>query len=269
MQLTLNKILVTIVVWGLISMQLFAQFDKFCIEFHPSFLTGSKLQVDKADDGYTMCFQSNGINQQCAVPDSFAVVLEDFLSSCQCTNKTMINTILHKSVLQNGDTITEREICVETDGITVAGEIQFAGQIKPFQFWSPRKNDKNHELVALLFSLMNNSLTDTVIVNYQERLEQYFDFGLGLKKISDKPLQYKLYGGISEDKSEQLLNFFEKLPKNKPVYIDMSNFEGMGTMFDDDFLEVTEKHKHLFWIKCSPIAKKSLERAEIASNRIQ
>ncbi|MTK53554.1 hypothetical protein [Paludibacter sp.] len=261
--------LVTIIVLSLISIQLFTQFDKFCIEFHPSFLAGSKLQIEKEDDGYTMHFQSNEINQKCAVPDSFAVVLEDFLSSYQCAKKTMIDTILHKSVLQNGDTIIEREICFGNDGITVNGVIQLAEKIKSFQFWSPRKNDKNHELVALLFSLMSNSFTDTATVIYQERLEQYFDFGLGLKKIKDKPLQYKLYGSITEDKGEQLRSFFEKLPKNKLVYIDMSNFEGMGTMFEDDFLDVTETHKHLFWIKCSPIAKKMLERAEIASNRIQ
>ncbi|MEH0154520.1 hypothetical protein V6R21_10275 [Limibacter armeniacum] len=102
-----------------------------------------------------------------------------------------------------------------------------------------------------------------------EQLEQYFDFRLGLKKLSNDPLTYKLYGSISVDEADELYDFFDSLPIDKVVLIDMSNFNGMGTMFDEDFLELSESHKKVTWINCSKGAKDTLERSGIKSKRIK
>jgi hypothetical protein len=80
-------------------------------------------------------------------------------------------------------------------------------------------------------------------------------------------LTYKLYGSISSNELEELYVFFDSLPIDKEVNIDMSNFNGLGTMFDEDFLELSETHDLIRWVNCSEGAKRILKRAGINDDK--
>ncbi len=251
----------------LISMSSFAQFYKLSVDFHPSFLKKSKLIINSNINGYSIFINGDDFEESSNVPDSLCVVLENFFEQYDFSHKGSIDTIGQEKIVENGDTIIYYQLSMGTDGIDVYGELINKNRFRTFKFWSPDKLSKNHELVQLLFEIMYNSYSNTKTIDYLEQLEQYFDFGLGLRKLNDDPLTYKLYGSISANEVDELYAFFDSLPVDKKVYIDMSNFNGMGTMFDEDFLELSETHRLVTWINCSENAKMTLKRAEIKGNR--
>jgi hypothetical protein len=135
-----------------------------------------------------------------------------------------------------------------SDGIIVKGTLIQNNLTNKFAFWSPDKGTPNADLMLCVLDLMNRAFIDVAIVNYNEQLEQYFPHRLGVKKISDTPLMYKLYGSISDGQEDELVAFLKSLPRHKRVIIDMSNFSGMGTMFYDDFEEYCVHRKNIYWL---------------------
>jgi hypothetical protein len=102
---------------------------------------------------------------------------------------------------------------------------------------------------------------------YIEKLECYFDLGLGLKKLNNSPLTYKLYGVINKNNENDLITFFEILPSDKKIYIDMSCVYDINSLLYDDFLKLSKTHQKLKWINCNKKSKAILKRAKI--NRCQ
>ncbi|WP_439185896.1 hypothetical protein [Carboxylicivirga taeanensis] len=251
----------------LISFSSFAQFDKLTIDFKPSFIESSRLTIQQKSDDYLLTLETADFSDKSIVSDSALLNLSNYLRDYDFAHKGSIDTIGQETVIENGDTTVYYHLSMGTDGINVYGEVLENDQKKTFKFWSPDKEDTNHELIEILFSLMYTKFNKQKTVTYLEQLEQYFDFGLGLRKLHDNPLTFKLYGSISSNELDELYAFFDSLPVDKKVFIDMSNFNGMGTMFDEDFLELSESHKLIKWINCSENAKLTLKRAEIKKNR--
>ncbi len=244
-----------------------AQIDKLTIDFNPSFIKDSRFILLKQSNDYLMTLKTDEFTDKIIVSDSDLIHLSSYLKDYNFVNKGSIDTIGQEKVIENGDTVVYYHLNMGTDGINVYGELLKNDHKKTFKFWSPDKKDSNHELIEILFKLMFTQFVSQKTINYLEQLEQYFDFGLGLRKLQDKPLTYKLYGSISANEIDELYAFFDSLPVDEKVFIDMSNFNGMGTMFDEDFLELTESHRLITWINCSKNAKMTLKRAEIKRNR--
>jgi len=255
------------IVFLLISISSFAQNEKLTIDFQPSFLENSKLIIKNVSNKYSVTLQTEYFTEKCPLPDTLFDDLEVFLKGYNFAKKGSIDTMAQKKVIENGDTVVHYQSIIGLDGINVYGKFVKNNKIKTFKFWSPNKVDLNSDLIEILFKIMYRQFKNQKTINYLEQLEQYFDFGLGLRKLQDNPLMYKLYGSISANERNELYKFFDSLPVNKKVYIDMSNFNDMGTMFDKDFLDLSESHKLISWTNCSESAKNTLKRAKIKRNR--
>lgn len=155
------------------------------------------------------------------------------------------------------------------DGITVNGVLVDKYTERSFNFWSPQGGSNDQKLIGTLYKLLYNTFTKPETITYLEQLEGYFAFGLGLRKLKESPLTYKIYGSITSNEENELLDFFSSLPADKEVYFDMSNFNGMGTMFYDDFYTLCNKNRRIFWIDCSDSAKDDLTKAGIRSTNIR
>jgi len=158
---------------------------------------------------------------------------------------------------------------VELDGISVKGVLIDNFGDRVFDFRSPRKGTIDQNLMSALYKVMYKAFTKPQTITYLEQLEGYFAFGLGLRKLNESPLTYKIYGSISSDEEKELLDFFRSLPTDKDIYFDMSNFSGMGTMFYDDFYTLCNRNRGIYWIDCSDSAKKHLAKAGIMSTNIR
>ncbi|HAH22868.1 MAG TPA: hypothetical protein DCL77_03760 [Prolixibacteraceae bacterium] len=238
-------------------------------EFQPSFLPGSNLILQ--DDG-KQCFldlKGETFSEHCIITDLQLVDIKSFLNHYQFKIKVNNDTLGTITKIENGDTITSYLRSMGTDGIGVNGKLIRDNLTKKFKFWSPNKGTANDSLIVLLFKLMNRNLKEAKTVNYLEQLKQYFRFELGLKKLSDSPLTYKLYGSITAHEEDELNTFFKSLPLDSVLYFDMSNFDSMGTMFYPTFRALCERNKNIYWLNCSAGALKQLNEIGISPSRIR
>lgn len=116
-----------------------------------------------------------------------------------------------------------------------------------FYFWSPNKGSKEHKIVEAVIGLTRQKFTSMKQQEYFESLEQYFDFGLPCKKISDNPYEVRIYGSLSSNEEQELNKFIKDLPSDRPILIDMTNFEGMGTMYYPLFKSLINRNKNIVW----------------------
>jgi hypothetical protein len=156
-----------------------------------------------------------------------------------------------------------------TDGITVYNTILQDSTEHKFKFWSPRKDraPQEHKLVEAVLGLSRRKFTAPKEQEYFESLEQYFDFGLPCKITSTDPFEVRIYGSLSSDAEQELTKFIHLLPSNRPVLIDMTNFEGMGTMFYPLFRSLLARNNRIVWV-ASKWSRNQLQEIEVPANRI-
>jgi hypothetical protein len=263
MRILLQIILITI------SINCTGQIFNLKTEFQPSFIPSSTLILQ--DDGKE-CFidiKNDDFLEHCLINNSQLIDIKNFFNHYQFKIKGSVDTLGTFTKIENGDTIKGYNMTLGTDGIDVNGKLIRNNLSKVFKFWSPKKGTANDSLIVLMFKLMKRNLKEDKTVNYLEQLEQYFRLGLGLKKLSDSPLTYKLYGSISSNEEDELNNFLKSLPPESAIYFDMSNFSSMGTMFYPIFKTLCERNKNIYWMKCSSGAVKQLNEIGINPSRIK
>jgi hypothetical protein len=134
------------------------------------------------------------------------------------------------------------------DGITVVNKIKINEDSVQFKFWSPYKEAPEQRLVEAIFALCRNRFKDELFQEYFETLEQYFNFGLPCKIISKAPLEIRIYGTISADEHPDLIPFIYEIPSDKPVLLDMRNFDGLAAMYFPTFQELCRRNKSVIWV---------------------
>jgi hypothetical protein len=156
-----------------------------------------------------------------------------------------------------------------TDGITVYNTISRDSAQNKFNFWSPRKDNapQEHKLVEAVLGLSRRKFTAQKEQEYFESLEQYFDFGLPCKVTSTDPFEVRLYGSLSSNEEQELTKFVHQLPSDRPILLDMTNFEGMGTMFYPLFHSLLTRNNRIVWV-ASKWSRTQLEEMGVPANRI-
>ena len=246
------------------------------LDFSPSFIIPSSLTISHKQDTNLIELKVYKnwdkkdlyINNKATLANVDVNAIMDFLKIYKFQIKGSTDTTdMHKEFI-DGDSVTVYSMSTGTDGITVDGTFTQENIIKTFSFWSPRKETENHKLMELIFPLLYKSFSEAKALNYIEQLEGYFSFGLGLKKISNKPLKYKIYGSISSNEESEITSFIKTLPSNEDVFIDLSNFNGMGTMFYPLFKTLSKKDSKVFWVNPSEEGLRQLKEIEVPTKNI-
>ncbi|AWM32104.1 hypothetical protein DDQ68_04415 [Hymenobacter nivis] len=156
-----------------------------------------------------------------------------------------------------------------TDGITVYNTISKDSASNKFKFWSPRKRSapQEHQLVEAVLKLCERKFTTQKEQEYFESLEQYFDFGLPCKITSLRPFEVRMYGGLSANEEQALTKFMHELPSDRSILVDMTNFEGMGTMFYPLFRNLLARNRQIVWV-ASKWSRKQLREIKVPADRI-
>ena len=223
-----------ILLFLLSTLNCFSQFKSLTVDFSPSFIEKSTLSIVKEITEYSITIQNSKIDDTWFLADS----------TFQELQLLFVDYFRLKYSLDSIKNVEEREMAlrnehkVTLDGIKVKGVLIDNFGDRVFDFHSPGKGTIDHKLMSVLFKLMYISFTKPETINYLEQLEGYFSFGLGLKKLKESPLTYKIYGFISSNEEKELLDFFHDLPNDKEIYFDMSNFNRMGTMLYESFKTV-------------------------------
>jgi hypothetical protein len=122
-------------------------------------------------------------------------------------------------------------------------------------------------LVEAVLGLCQRKFTAPKQQAYFESLEQYFDFGLPCKVTSTEPFEVRIYGSLSSNEEQDLNKFVRALPTVKPILIDVTNFDGMGTMFFPLFQRLLAQNTRVVWV-ASEWSSKQLREMRVPASRI-
>lgn len=119
------------------------------------------------------------------------------------------------------------------------------------EFWSPRREGTDniyYQLLDPIFATMKQHMTADAETMYVEQLEQYFDYGVPIKKTGKN--EFRIYGSLSYfgHVTKAINSLIEEIPPNESIVIDMSNFQGMGTIYYYNFYKLLLKNNQIRWI---------------------
>lgn len=254
-----------ILLFLLSTLDCYSQINSLTVDFAPSFIESSKLSIVKEIFEYSITIQNSNINETWFFADSSLIDLQ-LLFVDYFRLKYSLDSI---KKTEERDLALRGLITVPLDGISVKGVLVDNIGEKVFDFYSPEKGTINLKFMSVLFKLMYSTFTKPETIYYLEQLEDYFAFGLLLRKLNESPLTYKIYGSISSDDEKKLSDFFRGLPTDKEIYFDMSNFNGMGSMFYESFKTLCQINRNIFWINCSDATKEQLTNAGIMPTSIR
>lgn len=239
----------------------------FTIEFYPSFIPSSRIIIKKEGEKETISIDNIYGNKYLSKRDGLtaenifnSLLNKDYIRYWGDTlfvkhlENQNINKVIFqqfKDSIEDLDLSRQKSLIKENilDGITVYFRFQTEKSDNRFSFRCPEKSDSvEFKIITRLISLFENSFKSSTTNDYIENLKGYFDYGLLVKHISDNPLEYRFYSHLSSNEADEFYILMEKLPKDKPIIFDFSNFGGMGTMFYDNFEELIEENPNVYWI---------------------
>jgi hypothetical protein len=216
-----------------------ANYFAYYVDFGPSFMPSCRISIIKKDKiGQLKLTVYNFRDTSRTLRINYA----DSVELTESDLKYFFNTL---------DTISLMEMKSDSsmglDGIGVHNTCYQDSIKNAFYFWSPNKGSKEHKIVEAVIGLSRQKFTAMKYQEYFESLEQYFDFGLPCKKISDNPYEVRIYGSLSSNEEKELNKFVNELPSDRPILIDMTNFEGMGTMYYPLFKSLITRNNKIVW----------------------
>ncbi|MCB9174367.1 MAG: hypothetical protein H6589_07145 [Flavobacteriales bacterium] len=216
-----------------------ANYFAYYADFGPSFMPSCRISIIRKDKiGQIKLtvynFRDTSRTLRINYADSVELTESDF--------KYFFNTLDTISLMK-----MKSDSSMGFDGIGVHNTCYQDSIKNSFYFWSPNKGSKEHKIVEAVIGLSRQKFTAMKYQEYFESLEQYFDFGLPCKKISDNPYEVRIYGSLSSNEEKELNKFINELPSDRPILIDMTNFEGMGTMYYPLFKSLITRNNKIVW----------------------
>ena len=216
-----------------------ANYFAYYADFAPSFMPSCRISIIKKDRiGQIKLTVFNFI-------DTSGTTRINYVDSLELTEsdfKYFFNTLDTISLMK-----MKSDSSIGLDGIVVNNTCYKDSIKNTFYFWSPNKGSKEHKIVEAVVGLSRQKFKAIKYQEYFESLEQYFDFGLPCKKINDSPYEVRIYGSLSSNEEKELNKFINELPANIPILIDMTNFEGMGTMYYPLFKSLIDRNTKIVW----------------------
>lgn len=144
-----------------------------------------------------------------------------------------------------------------TDGTPVTITVTMNDSTREFKFDNSGKNSLLNKFVPPLYSIIhyiNESdkskfkMTDTELSAFEESEETVIDFPI--RKLSENPLKYRLYGRVYTCCYEQVHGLFNDFPKDKITYVEISRYYTIN-LYDEFYKIFTDdiaKRENIRWI---------------------
>ena len=118
------------------------------------------------------------------------------------------------------------------DGITIHAVIANPMQLEYYRWWTPPPNTMPSKLAARVYALALAHTWEDSTRLYLESIHGYLFETLPARIIEHDDFRtLRLYDGLWSGLEDQLSDAFAGLGDEKPLLVDMSNFQTMGTMF--------------------------------------
>ncbi len=189
---------------------------------------------------------------KCSVNDiDYIIDKKDFLLSEYFTElENVISESFHKKEYQEDHGLW-------TDGTPVTITVTLNDSTREFAFDNSGKNSLLSKFVPPIYSIihyLNDSedskfkLTDQELDAFEQSEETVIDFPI--RKLSEKPLKYRLYGRVYTCCYEEVQRLFNDFPNDKITYIEVSRFYNINS--HDEFYVILRddisKRENIRWI---------------------
>ena len=134
------------------------------------------------------------------------------------------------------------------DGIRVDCEFNNDLISEDFNFHSPDSSMRSYELANQIIDLCFQKFESSKALEAIELVERYFEFHSPWKIVSTDPFTCRFYGRLSIHDQEELNQFIESIENQDRILIDLSNFEGMGTILYDSFRKLNSNIPNINWL---------------------
>lgn len=184
-------------------------------EFYPSFMPQCRIQIQ--------AMQGTGQVKLTIAPDlaSAAVLASD---SFPLTSQEFRQFFASLDTVHLLRLATNTQRPPGTDGVTVYNTVVQDGQKNTFHFWSPGPKMPEHRVVEAVLGVMRRKFRTLPHQEYVEDLEQYFTFPLPCEITRRQPLEVRMHGTIDMRHRQELIQFVNALPADRPFVLDVSNF---------------------------------------------
>ena len=197
--------------------------DKIVYEFYPAFTTPIHYTIDI--ERRTLSQNSKQFVTEQSIHGSNEIINKQYQ-----INLNVLETFLEKIESAEIDSSIQRSSDVLLDGITFRfSKINQWNDSISLISTSPDRKEKyqnDYKILDAFFELTNNTIkNNNKGQSLTENIQDYFDYGLPIRKIDGKPLEYRVWGTISgcKDRNETLITFLDSLPQNEPIIFDLRN----------------------------------------------
>ncbi len=222
--------------------------------FAPSFLYPTKFNIDienKTIEQYT--FQDSYYEKEWIDSTSYKQHRKDTLvvhyKKTFNIDKSELNQFLSELKLSRLDsTVEHRRDVLDGIGFRVS-KINSRNDTISLTSISPSRTEEfqmDFKLLDAFFDLAYNSIDDYDGISGIENIQDYFNYGLPLRKVNENPIEYRIWGSISgcRDDNQEFLRILENLPNDKPVIFDLRN--GSIAYCLNEVLEEYSQKKELY-----------------------
>ena len=134
------------------------------------------------------------------------------------------------------------------DGIRVDCEFNNDLISEDFNFHSPDSSMRSYEFANQIIDLCFQKFESSKALEAIELVERYFGFHFPWKIVNTDPFTCRFYGRLSIHDQEELNQFIESIANQDRILIDLSNFEGMGTILYDSFRKLNSNIPNINWL---------------------
>jgi len=217
--------------------------EKIEYEFYPSFLSPITYTIDINErilHQNSKQFKIEGIiqgskkliNQQYKIDNK---TLTFFLK--EITSVKLDSSITHKRSVLDGIGFKFNKIDQKNDTISLISV-------------SPKRTKEyeiDYQILDAFFRLANNVINNYRGISLTENIQDYFVYGLPIKQVNRKPVEYRVWGEIYGCKSDnpELNKFLDSLPSNEPIIFDLRN--GSFAPCLSSLLKEYEEEKEFFF----------------------
>ncbi len=229
----MKKLVLLFLIGSLISCNNNSELKEVQVLFAPSFLYPTKFTIDvKSKTIEQYIFQKSYFVKEWIDTNAYTGHWKDTLvvhyRKSFLIDDEVLNEFLREVKSSRLDsTIENRELVLDGISFRVSKMGKKNDTISLTSNITRRDEDSKlvYKLLDAFFDLANQTIDDYDGISSIENIQDYFDYELPLRKVNDKPLEYRVWGSFTGCKSDnpKLVEFLESIPPNEPVIFDLRN----------------------------------------------
>jgi hypothetical protein len=249
----LKKLIIILLIGILISCDK-SNLKEIKFEFYPSFHTPTRFTINvqnKTIEQYV--YQDSYEIEEKIDSNSSWVTQKDTLivhykKTFKIDNSSLDKFLLDLNLSKLDSTVEHRQNVLDGIGFRVS-KINNKNDTISLTSISPFRTEKfkmDYKILDAFFKMAYKTVDDNDGIVTLENIQDYFHYGLPIRKVSENPIEYRVWGSIygCREDNQEFLKVLQNLPNDKPVIFDLRN--GSISYCLNEVLEEISQKKEIY-----------------------